>query len=134
MTTRALLRQMILEDGDITDIIPAERWLSSSSLNDDNAPERPFAVIRWGVSNFGMADVNRGTATIWIHDEQGDYGTIDDVLKRLRAILDHREHVADEDGNEIMSCEWAGNSGDLYDPGFRTIAKNATFNIVGKGV
>lgn len=131
---RSLFRTEIIEDAIIIQDIPAERWKSSGSLNNENAPARPFAVIRFGVDSPGVGDIRRTQVTVWIHDEPGSYGRIDRILERLKAILNGKEHVSDGQGNEMIHCGWESNSGDLYDPGFKTISRNATFNLVGKGV
>lgn len=134
---RGIFRSLILADigpGGLLEKIPEERWLSSGSLNVDNAPPRPFAVFRYGVTSQGMAAIKRGLVTIWIHDEPGTYTGIDGIIKRLNGILDGVEQVSDGQGGELIRCEWQSNSGDLIDPGFRTITKNTTFNLIGKGV
>ena len=130
---RSLIRGLIIADSELMGLIPAERWVSGGSLTAENAPARPFAVIRFGVTGVGMAHIHRMSATIWIHDDPGSYGQIDDIIFRLNAILDGVEQVSDGAGNELMRCSWESNSGDLYDPGFRTITRNSTFAIVGKG-
>jgi hypothetical protein len=105
---------------------------SSGSFLADNLPARPFAVIRLGVTSPGMAHIKRGTAEIWIHDDPGSYDRIDAILKSVYDRLNGAEHLTDEAGNELMSSTWRGTSGDLNDPGFRTITKNISFEIVGK--
>jgi hypothetical protein len=131
---RSLFRSLILANTDLTDKIPEDNWKTSGSLTEDNLPERPFAVIRFGVATRGMATIKRGSATIWVHDVLGTYTNIDSILDLLHGTLDGVEQVSDEAGNELISCEWDSTSGDLYDPGFRTITKNMTFNLIGKGV
>lgn len=134
MSISTIVRGLIINQVPITSIIPADRWKSSGSLEEDNAPDRPFAVIRYGVVSVGMAHIKRGQVTFWIHDELGTYATINNVLDLLYARLHGQEHVADADGNEIIEMKWNSASGDLYDPGFRTLTRNTTFDIVGKGV
>jgi hypothetical protein len=134
MGTRELFRGLIIDEETLTDLIPEARWKSSGSMSEDNAPPRPFGVIRYGLTTPGMGEVKRGTVTIWIHDELGDYGLINSVLERLYGTLNGREHVADGEGNELVLVEWQNDSGDLYDPGYKTITRNTTFNLIGKGV
>lgn len=105
---------------------------SSGSFLADQLPARPFAVIRIGVASPGMAHIKRGTAEIWIHDDPGSYDRIDGILKSIYDRLDGAEHLTDDEGNELMSSSWQGTSGDLNDPGFRTITKNISFEVVGK--
>lgn len=131
---RDLFRSMIINEPSLTALIPAERWKGSGSVTEENVPERMFAVIRYGIENIGMADLKRCLVTIWVHDQQGTYEDINKVLSALYGRLDHVAGQQDGSGNEITSCEWQSNSGDLYDTGFRTITRNTTFEIIGKGV
>lgn len=131
---RTLFRDMIINDSPLSALIPAERWCEAGSVTEENVPERMFAVIRYGVDSPGMGDIQRGIVTIWIHDNPGTYEDINKVLKALYGRLNRVEGQQDGSGNEITSCVWESNSGDLYDPGFRTVTRNATFNLVGKGV
>lgn len=105
---------------------------SSGSFVADNLPARPFAVVRLGVFGRGLAHVKRGTAEIWVHDDPGSYDRIDVILKSVYDRLDGAAHLKGEDGSELILSTWTGTSGDLNDPGFRTITKNISFEIVGK--
>lgn len=131
---RSIIRDLILENAELLSIIPEERWLSSGALTEDNSPPCPFGVFRWGTTERGIGYIKRGTVTIWIHDSIGSYQTIDDVLALVTGTLDGKEQVEDGKGNELIVCEWQNNSGDLYDPGYRTLTKNMLFNIIGRGL
>lgn len=134
MTIRSIVLQKVVGTTALTSLIPADNWWSSGSLKDENAPPRPFVVIRYGVVNAGMAHIHRGSVTFWIHDDLGDYSKINAVLKVLYDTLNGQEHLSDTDGNEVIKVEWDNTSSDLFDPGYRTITRNITFNLVGKGV
>lgn len=131
---RALLRTLIIETIALTDLIPAERWKPGGSIVADNIPERKFAVIRFGTVTTGLAHIKRVPVSIWIHDDHGSYGEIDAVLKALTDRLDGVEQQQGDGDVEIISIEWDNNSGDLYDPGYRTITKNWNATIIGKGL
>lgn len=131
---RTLLRDLIIQDPALTTLIPAERWKGSGSVTEENKPDTMFAVIRYGIENRGMSDKKRCLVTIWVHDSQGTYEDINKVLDALYGRLNGVAGQQDGSGNEIMSCEWQSNSGDLIDTGFRTITRNATFELIGKGV
>lgn len=134
MSTRTLLRDTVVADDEIIELVPKDRWTSGRSFDEANLPDRPFAVIRWGVVNPGMGGMTRRLVTFWIHSEPGSYETIDSVLSRLKAILDGTVHLTDGQGNWLSSIEWQSDSGDLYDPGYRTNTKNSTYEIIGTGV
>lgn len=131
---RVLFRNLIVFHAPLTDLIPEERWKPAGSVVADNLPERMFSVIRWGTFAPGMAEIKRGAVSVWIHDNPGTYGDIDAVLNLLYGRLNGVEQEMDEEGNEIVKLEWVNTSGDLYDPGYRTITKNVNFNIIGKGL
>jgi hypothetical protein len=130
---RSIIRGILIADSDLTDIIPANRWFASGSIDDDNTPATPFAVIRFGLVNRGMAHVQRGSVTIWIHDGRGSYSNIDAAMRLITGILDGREHVSDGD-SELIKATWQDTSGDLFDNGYRTLTKTTTYEIVGTGV
>lgn len=134
MSIRSIVLDEIQGTSALTNLIPSDNWWSSGSLEEDNAPPRPFVVIRYGATNPGIGDVKRGSVTFWVHDDLGDYSRINGVLKQLYVTLHGREHLTDGNGNEIIRLEWTTDSNDLFDPGYRTITRNTTFNLVGKGV
>lgn len=131
---RSIIREILIGNEELTAIIPAERWYGAGAVSEDNTPASPFAVMRFGVVDRGMAEIHRGNVTIWIHDTRGTYRTVDNVLSLIAGILDGREHVSDALGNELIRAEWLNTSGDLFDTGYRTITRNATYNVVGRGV
>lgn len=107
---------------------------SAGSFREDDLPPRPFAVIHLGVRSPGMAHIYRQNAVIWIHDEGGDYGLIDNSLQAVYGTLNGAEHLQDSEGSaELIRAEWTATTGDLTDPGFRTITKNSSYNLVGTG-
>lgn len=135
MTTKTLLYDLINIDTELKEAGFAEgHVIGGGSLVGDNRPPSPFIVIRWGTEGRGMGSMTRRIVTIWVHDEPGSYETIDSALDRLKAILDGVAHVSDGEGNWLSSIEWESNSGELYDPGYRTITKNSTYTIIGTGV
>lgn len=135
MSTRTIFRDLMTVDETLQQIgLVEDNIVSSGSLSGDNRPPSPFAVIRWGVENPGMGEMTRRLVTIWVHDEPGTYDTIDRILKRLKAILDGVANITDGQGNWLSLVTWQSDSGDLYDPGYRTITKNSTYEIIGTGV
>lgn len=107
---------------------------SAGSFREDDLPSRPFAVIHMGVQNPGMAHIKDRNMVIWIHDEGGDYGRIDEALHAVYGRLDGAEHVSDSGGSaELIRAHWTATSGDLIDPGFRTITKNSSYRLIGTG-
>ena len=85
--------------------------------------EEFFAIISWGttVKVFGSTGTDR--ASIWFHDTSRDYTRINDALKRLRELAPTVVHRAGEDGVVLSVLEWDGESGDLFDSGYNTVAR-----------
>lgn len=129
---RALVRMMLVNALPVGSDLPAERWYGSGSILD--TPIRPFAEIRFGGKFQGMGSVTRRRLEVWIHNEEGDYESIEDWIRFAQSVLDGAEHVTDGVGNEVISCSWVNNSTDLYDDGYRTNCMSATFELVGKEV
>lgn len=101
----------------------------NSFAGDVDTPEyRPFLQLRWGRNDIGLDVVTRRTLDIWVHDEGGDYGRIDSIISRLRALLPTLEGT-----NNVMAVEWTGDSEDLADDGHKTIARYTSFSLVGSG-
>jgi hypothetical protein len=100
----------------------------------DDVLERPFFVIRWGVTNPGIARVDRQEFTLWAHDDPADYNA--HVLPMLRRARELFEGVAGQPVaglHHIHSISWQGNSSDLIDEAFSTIARNSGYRLVGTG-
>jgi hypothetical protein len=134
MTIASIVHGLIIAEEALTVVIPEERWFGASAIDEANRPTPLFAVIRYGVRTRGMSNIHRIPLEIWVHDEPGSYGTINSVIADLRGTLDGVVHHGDSDGNELMSADWVSDSGDLYDPGYRTIVRNTSYNLIGQGV
>lgn len=133
MTIRSLIRERLVADATITTLIPADRWLASSSV-DAEPPARPFAVLRYLGVNPGMSRINQTRLEVWIHDDPGSYKRIDDIIRRVRANLDGVEQASDSGGStQLIQARWEGDSVDLFDDGYRTNTKSSGFTLTGTG-
>jgi hypothetical protein len=65
--------------------------------------------------------------TVWAHDEPGDYGRIDQILRAVEEEL--LGPISLENG---VRCRLDARSADLADDSFGTITRNSAFTIVGK--
>lgn len=129
---RAIVFQHLTSDAALTALIPAERWVSGRSLED--APPRPFAVVRFGGTFPGLAAVRAVRCEVWIHDDQGNYDLIDQVIELIKVRLDGKIHLTNvaEPGSEIMQATWQGDSTDLFDPALKTNTKSTAYDLVGR--
>ncbi len=127
---RAILMQAIVTDPDINlDGVDEDAFFA---VDVDTPQVRPFVQLRWGTNNPGLDVVTRRFLTIWVHDEPGDYSRIDRIVFRLRQILPLLEGTVNG-SQSILAVEWTGDSEDLTDDGHQTIARTASFELVGSG-
>lgn len=127
---RALVMQAIVTDVTLNGLGIVDA--NSFAVDVDTPPTRPFLQVRWGRNNVGLDIVSRRDLTIWVHDEPGDYGRIDSIILRLRALLPVLEGSSNGLGH-LMAAEWTGDSEDLTDDGHGTIARTTSFSLVGSG-
>jgi hypothetical protein len=127
---RAILRTAIINDSSLnTEGIGDDEFFA---VDVDTPEARPFMQLRWGVNNVGLDVVTRRFLVVWVHDEPGDYSRIDRIIQRLRVLLPLLEGTVDG-SQSILAVEWTGDSEDLTDDGHRTIARTASFTLVGSG-
>lgn len=93
-----------------------------------------FIILRWG-SQYYRREARNGPLflTVWVHqpEEQGsDYTEINRVLERCRAVLEGMEHVVGPDGVSVTSVSFTGHGGNLVDPGFRTVSRSSSYNVL----
>lgn len=127
---RAIVRSAIIGDVDLN----GEGFTSPSvfAVDVDTPQERPFMQLRWGTNNEGLDVVTRRFLVVWVHDIPGDYDRIDRVIRRLRELLPTLAGTVDGE-QAILAIEWTGDSEDLTDDGHGTIARTASFTLVGSG-
>ena len=127
---RAIVRSAIIADAQIqSDGIAAA---NAFAVDVDTPQQRPFLQLRWGTNNIGLDVVTKRFLVIWVHDEPGDYTRIDRILLRLREILPPLAGTT-SGTQSILAVEWTGDSEDLTDDGHGTIARTASFTLVGTG-
>lgn len=129
---RALVFQTLVNDPILNGLGITD--LNSFAIDVDTPETRPFMQIRWGQNQVGLRNtaVSRRTLTVWVHDQPGDYGVIDQVLVRVKELLPGLEGMSNGLGH-VAAIEWTGDSEDLADDGHSTITRNATFSVVGSG-
>ncbi|QNJ55329.1 tail terminator [Gordonia phage LittleFella] len=93
----------------------------------------PFLILRWGNQNVTPA-VRRGphTLTVWAHEPieyTTDYTEIVNLLRSAQAVLEGNISTG-ADGVVVTDVAFQGDSGNLIDPGFRTITRNSTYRVL----
>lgn len=138
---RADIRLALLGDATIQHVLskagkqPAVIAATSGADGDlgDAVLPRPHLILRWGSLSPGIGPVNRKDLTVWAHDEPGDYGDIETLLNRVRAVLTDMVAKPLSNGGWLTCVEWQGDSEDGYDDGPGTITRNGTYIITGSG-
>lgn len=89
---------------------------------------KPFVVYRFGTSSQGLSGNDRQTTIVqplqvFFHDVPGDYEKIDQLQRRLRAV------IAGANQGNIIRCEWLEDSEDLRDDEMFTIFKYSRYQL-----
>lgn len=128
MSKRSLVYAALTADAQLVAAIPAERWLQQGAV--DRAPIRPFAII--AMQEVGTTAVRSAQprCMVWVHDDRGSFLRIDEILARVKVVLEGLE--AEDSTDRIVDVRWDGDSPDLVDPGYDTNTRNAQFTITGR--
>ena len=101
-----------------------------SAMNYEQPPHaRPFGVYYLDRENyvFNPTAVRARilTVQVWCHDEPGDYYRIDQVLDRVREVLEATPHQDD-----FLEIRLSFKSADLFDDLLKTIMRYSRFDAV----
>lgn len=110
--------------------LPAGQSWAANAL--DTPTAYPFIVHRWEETSPAFGLIGTETLRVWVHDEVGDYARINTLLEWVKMTLTAMTHVAGSDGRIVTQIDWTGDSGDLYDDGWKTISRNAGFRVVSR--
>lgn len=98
----------------------------------DTPEEDCFLVIRWQPTTWVYKGKGTDSFTVWAHDREHDFGRINDVLLRVKEILDGRSHATGADGWTLTQADWRGEGPDLSDEGYGTRTRYADFRAVSR--
>lgn len=110
----------------------------------DTPPSRtePFIILRWGnqeIRNGRGAARGPRILDVWLHipvQKSQDHADIDVMLdavrRELTGLVDR--HVVHIDGYRVTDVRFTGAGADFKDPGYDTITRNATFEILSSRV
>lgn len=93
-----------------------------------------FVIVAVEEQNY-VPHVRRGprVMTVWVHtpeDVTRDYRQIERILSRIDAVLSGVTHHTGTDGVRITGIRKVGASGNLRDPAWKTICRNATYQVL----
>lgn len=131
---RVWLYETISNDDALLALVPADNIYGGGSLL--APPEtKPFLVIRLEPEDPGpFPGVSRQRASLWAHDEPGDYMRIGSVLRACRAALVGSGATVGQVVNAAgaVAASWQGDSGDLADPDYGTILRTSSYDLMGR--
>lgn len=125
---RRTIWERITTDASITALVPVERWYERGATKD--TPPTPYAVLAdLGTDPRGGGKFAR-LLGVYVHDDRGNFGRIDDVLTLVRARLESAEQYVGTDGR-LVSAGFQSTSDDGFDDATSTNTKNSVFRVVG---
>lgn len=133
MDWRSWVFNQLRTDATILEDIPEDSIFGSGALQGAPA-RRPFILVTFGTElpEINDADAPVATsqrATVYVHDDPGDYLRIGRVLARVRLRL--AGSTAGMSAGGIVGL-WEGDSADLGDDLFKTITRFGEYRFVGK--
>lgn len=114
--------------------VSGQRIKESQSVDEKPFDDGVLIVVNFEEQSL-IPTLNRGprVVTVWVHscdDRSRDYRPIDRVLFAIDQIFADVEHYTGSDGVRITGFRRQGRSGNLRDPGWKTIARTATFDVL----
>jgi hypothetical protein len=112
---RKVVFQALKGDPDLSELVE-DRIFQRSSLEEGVPPAQiPYIVYHFGES-FGtgptIIKAQRQTVQVWVHDRAGDYFRIDEILDRVKVVL---EHIEEGDPDGFLGIRHLQTSPDLWD-------------------
>lgn len=135
--SRAVVLDSLRADTALAELVPSGNIIANP-MGDGRPPDlNPgnFVVLRWGDQDWDPA-VKRGpfNLVVWAHSPRIKIDSYNEVDSILEIITQNISKLEDTDGLDNWHLTTAmpsgGWSGDLVDPAYDTIAKNAPFKIL----
>jgi len=129
---RIWLFDRLRENTGVTELVPVESMYGAGSLEASPA-DKPFVVIHVGSEVTEIPGISRTMATVWAHDEVGNYLTIDDLLQRVRNTLcGNGETTGQVLTSGGIAARWVGDGPDQSDPVLGTLMRSSTYRLLGR--
>lgn len=136
--SRAAVLDALRADAELTAIVPADNIIANYSKEGrpSNLSPGGIIVLRWLGKTVDPA-VSRGPRELqlwahWPEELSTDYNKIDKIISLGRRVIVNLEDVTGADGVTLVCTKFTGESDDLKDVGFATIARYATFNVLSR--
>jgi hypothetical protein len=119
-------RNTLVGNSSVVSDVPANRIFAAGSV--EGRPPTRFIVLRFGPEVPRVGDAIEQELQVWIHDEPGSYDAINNCLSLTRTALEAGPIAV----QGAIACNWNGNSADLADDGFNTLARYASYLLIGR--
>lgn len=86
---------------------------------------KPFIVVRMSTKTPDVGDFQ--DIAIWVHDQPGTYKTIDEILGKIRDLLDGPITAPG-----AIAAIWQGDSNDLADDSRGTVVRVSNYRLAGR--
>jgi hypothetical protein len=115
MDLRKVVFRALKADPELASLVE-NRIFQRSSMEEGVPPAQiPYIVYNFGESftiGPSMLKAQRQTVMVWVHDKTGDYFRIDEILERVKVIL---EHIKEGDPDGFLGIRFLQTSPDLWD-------------------
>ena len=137
--SRAAVLAKLRADTTLNTLVPQKNIITNFS--GDGRPDQfdsnfGFIVLRWGSQNPLMKNRGPRDLTVWAHypvEKSDDYSKVDAILLQAEKTLLAIEDEPGGDGFSVTLIESAGGwSPDLRDEAFKTIVRNAAYNVLSR--
>ncbi|AZS12565.1 tail terminator [Mycobacterium phage DrLupo] len=131
----AVLYDKIVHDPEMNSLgITPSRFKELDSIDKRPFDSGYFIVTRWLDQDLHPT-INRGPRDlmVWVHtpkDRSRNFLILERILERINDIWASVEAESGTDGVRVTSVKRRGQSGNLEDEGWKTIARNATFSVL----
>jgi hypothetical protein len=140
--SRVGILQALRNYAPLTALVPANNIYPNYSRDEPPSKTAPFIIIKWQESmNFtqtytGMSNgLDRAPRVLLVQahipkEKSTSFSRIDKILDRIDEALLPLEQVADGKGKTITCVRKAGRGSDLFDEGYNTITRQATYGVL----
>lgn len=94
----------------------------------DRTPATPFLIFKLSTETPRAVPARNTLSQVWAHDTPGSYVRVDQILDRVKAVLEGQGNSGD-----FFKAEWLDDSEDLFDDGNNTVTRFSRYQLVNRG-
>lgn len=132
---RAAIYQLVTLDPELNAYGINDQTTFTTNATDTPPRNGPFLTINISDGPKAFGKTGAKEVTIWAHmpkELTRDYGMIDMILLRCKEIMANVTQEDGADGWTLTAATWRGDSGDLFDDGYSSLARNSTFRVASR--